>query len=945
VPTTEILARQTVEMQGGVRRSSVVVGRQADLDRLREVVGGAPGSPACVFLSGEGGIGKTRLLHEAVLDARRRGLAVLVGRASVGGPVSFGVVAEALRSWLRTEADRPRPPSVYDRGLQLILPEWSAEDAPGGLTDAQVRLLALEGLVALLRELASDRRLAIFVDDVHAADAESLEALRYVVSAGLDDVLVVASSRRGEGSLADQLMDTLAHQGLAEIWPVEPLADAEVNDLASALLGVRPPEELLAQVRERADGIPLFVEEILDAHVRSGSLLVDDHGAVWRGGGAVVPPTVAGAVATRVDRLSDDARDVITAVAVVGAADFDLLAEVAGQPGDAVRTALAAAIDGGLLESVAGNVEFRHAVVGDAVAAHAGPGVLTDMHRRAAAALAPRATGNDSLLERVAAHQAATGDRDGAARALIEAADLSRRAHALLRAEALAGRARVLAAAPEVVDGADDAIAAALAAQGRWKEALAIDEATTSRRGRTAERWMRMASCALDDRQLDVVRALADEAGDLPRSPFVDVTIGRLALAVGDTESALACAARALDGAGDDAGSACAALDLQARSLDLLGRREEAAAAWEQQQEVAAKAGLTAERIRGLVSLAELELMSGEQPQRMFEAVEVAREAGALVEQVWAELNLSIALSVQGDPAAGAQLAEDAAERCRRHPLDLLPFVLMARLGAAHISGDLAFYDMLDEARRHGGESTDAIIHTSGIAGDHHLHLGEYDDAIAEMQRVVEALQAEPGTLPSDAPAYLALALLAAGRTRDAQEALALARHLPSTQRWHPSAVVIAAVEALLAGDADALDAALDGVTMRMPYDLAIVRVVAAETLGGPNRARWLREALDLYEAHDGNLAVDRVRGLLREAGATVPRRRRKDTIPPHLMADGVTAREVEVLALVADGMSNAEIAEKLYLSVRTVESHVSSLLTKLGVASRAELAARWPKP
>ena len=239
------------------------------------------------------------------------------------------------------------------------------------------------------------------------------------------------------------------------------------------------------------------------------------------------------------------------------------------------------------------------------------------------------------------------------------------------------------------------------------------------------------------------------------------------------------------------------------------------------------------------------------------------------------------------------------------------------------------------------GDSTDAVAHTSGINGDHHLQLGEYDEAIAELQRVTDALVSEPGTLPSDSPAYLALALLARGREQEARDALTLARRLPSTQRWRPSAVVMAVADALLARDAEAVDAALSGVSMRMPYDLALLRVLAAEIVGGPERPRWLREALDLYEAHGGYLSVDRVRSLLRDAGATVPRRRRKDELAPDLIGAGVTRREAEVLGLVAEGMSNAAIAEKLFVSVRTVESHVSSLLSKLGVGSRAELTAR----
>jgi len=945
VPTTDISAGQTVRVQGGVRRSSVVVGRQADLGRLRRELGADHASAASIFLVGEGGIGKTRLLHEAMLEARRKGMAVLVGRASAAAPLSFGVIAEALRSWLRVEPNVPRPPAVYDRGLRLILPEWTADEAAAGLSDTQVRLLALEGLVALVTGMTSDRRVAIFIDDLHAADAESVEALRYLVSAGVDGVTVVAASRRGEEALVDGVVDTLAHQGLAEVWDVEPLSETDVDDLASALLGTQPPEELLDELRARADGVPLFVEEILDAHVRSATLVIDDRGAHWRGGTSVVPPTVAGVVATRLNRLSDHERDVVTAVAVVGASDPELLATVSGQPEEIVRRALAGAVDAGLLETVGGNVEFRHAVVGDAVAAHALPGALRDMHRRAAAALSRTASESDSMLERMASNVEATGDDDGAAEALIEAADLSRRAHALLRAEAVALKARQRARAAAVVDAADDCVAAISAARGRWRDALAIDRATAGRSGLTAERWMRMASCALDDRQLDVVRELAEDAGELAQSPFADVTVGRLAFATGDTATALTCARRALDAADGDAVTACAALDLQGRALDLVGRRDEAAAAWEQQQETAARAGLTAERIRGLMSLAELELMNGDRPQRMYEAVEVAREAGALVEQVWAQLNLSVALSVQGDPDAGAALAEDAAEHCRRHRLDLLPFVLMVRLGAAHIRSDPDFDLLLAEARRLGGDSTDAIVHTSGIAADHHLHLGEYDEAITELQRVVGVLTNEPGTLPSDAPVWLAAALLARGRDDEAREALALRRRLPSTQRWRPSTVGMAVGEALLARDADAVDAALTGVSMRMPYDLAVLRVIAAEVLDGPSRARWLREALDLYESHGGSLAVDRVRGLLRESGGTVPRRRRAEAVPPHLITAGVTAREAEVLGLVAEGLSNAAIAEKLFLSVRTVESHVSSLLAKLGVNSRAELAARWTAP
>ena len=146
------------------------------------------------------------------------------------------------------------------------------------------------------------------------------------------------------------------------------------------------------------------------------------------------------------------------------------------------------------------------------------------------------------------------------------------------------------------------------------------------------------------------------------------------------------------------------------------------------------------------------------------------------------------------------------------------------------------------------------------------------------------------------------------------------------------SAFVLAVAEAVVARDADGVEDALATATERMPFNAALARVLAAEVLGGPRRARWLREALDLYEAHDGGVAIDRVRGRSHGDAAGTER------VPPELIGFGVTAREAEILQLVNEGLTNPEIAEKLFLSVRTVESHVSSLLTKLGASSRAGL-------
>ena len=118
------------------------------------------------------------------------------------------------------------------------------------------------------------------------------------------------------------------------------------------------------------------------------------------------------------------------------------------------------------------------------------------------------------------------------------------------------------------------------------------------------------------------------------------------------------------------------------------------------------------------------------------------------------------------------------------------------------------------------------------------------------------------------------------------------------------------------------------------------MRLVGADVIGGEARVRWLREALDTYEKAGAPLVADRVRQAFRDAGGPVPRRRRQAAaLPRRARRAGVTAREADVLRLVGDGLPNAEIAQRLYVSVRTVEAHVSSLLTKLHARNRAQLA------
>jgi DNA-binding CsgD family transcriptional regulator/tetratricopeptide (TPR) repeat protein len=524
---------------------------------------------------------------------------------------------------------------------------------------------------------------------------------------------------------------------------------------------------------------------------------------------------------------------------------------------------------------------------------------------------------------------------------LIEAASRRRRSHALLGAEHLARAALARALDPVRRVAASDAIADALLAQGRWTEALEVDTTTSASYGETPQRRHRMAAAALEAGRPEfaiqlIARALAD--GD--EAPALHVADGRVAMVSGDADRALQCADRVLAGADTDLDERFAALDLQGRAYDFLGRRDDAERAWSLLATQAAAHGRAQSQLRAMVALGKIELFAGRPGQRLRDAVELAQSAGAFVELAWAEENLAIGLVLDGQVEEARQIVDASIERCRRLRLDQLAYLLAVR-------------GMVEEYR--GGEAepwlreaeavlptADLRLHTAGGRGDIALRDGRYADAVHWLGVCRQIMATMPGVVPSDAPCWLVWALVATGRDDEARTVLAEVREMPDLARWHTRPLLLDAAEGLLARDASAIDeivaAHLDHLA---PADVATIRLTGAAAIGGPARIAWLGEALAIYDRLGMTPTTQRVRRLLRDAGAPVPRRRRTDAaVPAALSARGVTMRETEVLHLVGAGLSNAEIAQRLVVSVRTVEAHVSSLLAKLQVDRRTQLIA-----
>lgn len=918
----------------GVRSAAVTVGREAESDMLARALDGArAGHSACTLLAGEGGVGKSRLLHEAAAAARQAGMGVAAGRAAISAPAPFSLVAEALRSWLR---GHPRPPmrSAFDRGLRMILPEWEAPAGSGdGLDSGQLRLLAMEAMVRLLRDVAGPTPgMVLLLDDLHAADPDSLETIRYVAAARIGGLAVMAALRPAESALADELVRALRGDDVATVGELEPLGRRATSDLVRHLLDAAPPAELVADVLARTDGVPLLVEEVVDAHLRGGSVVLDAGHAHWRGGPLVLPRSVRGMVAARLEQIPRLERDVLLALAVIGVPEPSrLLPAVAGTGEPTVVEALRRGVDMGLLTTSAGVIGFRHDIIREAIVDTAVPPVVTAMHRRAAAAL-----DGEPTLARRAAHLAAAGDEDAAACLFATAATSELAAHALLGAESLARQAVDLAATPGTRAAAADALAAVLSAQGRWAEALEIDEATVGKIGDSAERRQRMASAALEAGYPERASTFLARGDDgLPLSRLL---AGRVALVRGDAASALAETDAVLSQqTGTD--TRLAALDIRARALDYLDERTAAREAWSVQADAAAAAGRTQVRLRALFQLGKQEFFAGGRPARLREAAEVAAAAGALIELSWAEETLAIALTLQGDPAAALDLLDAAIPRARELRLDQLGFLLVAQAGARSFTQ--ANVEAIFAEAEAVAPAPDLLIFTAGIRADIALQHGRYDEAIALFRRVDEMVAVMPGGAPLDGSCYLVWALAATGLTDEARAALRRAEALPDLARWYPRPVLVTAGRALLDGDAAGVDAAIAAAPGPMPFAIASMRIISATVLGGEGRVRWLREAVDIYETSGATAYRERARRLLRDAGGPVPRRRHAaGTVPAELASSGVTAREAEVLRLLGEGLSNADIAARLFLSVRTVETHVSSLLAKLQARSRGQLTA-----
>jgi DNA-binding CsgD family transcriptional regulator len=929
---------------------AALTGRDVELTRIRQAIElASAGEGGTVVVTGEAGIGKSRLLRECRLLAAEARMTVLAGRAVPQGG-AYRPLVEAMLGHLRdtavTESPELRP---FRTALLRLVPGWATQDAADPIVEQAVDPVVLlgEGLVRLLRQLGGEAGCVLVLDDLHWADADTLAVVEFLAGAiGTSRILLVAAARTDEAWPVDRL--TL-NEDVTQMR-LDRLGRDEVVALAlSCLPDGRLPNEVDDLLVAKSEGLPLAVEELLSGLVESGALVTDEDG--WRLRAEpriVVPDSLSALVSRRLATLDGDQRAVVDAAAVLGReVDWSLLPRVAALAEDAVLGGLRAATDAHLLVPAEspGRLSWRHGLIRDAVLGLLGPAEHSVLARRAAAALVP----DDSTDSAAAAVELLIRAGDGRPAADL-LTDLARRAMAvgaLGTADEQLERAFQLA--PDHPRLAAERVRVR-ALSGRVGEALAAGEAALGLMtgDRHATLCLQLARTAAFAGRWDQANTYLDRAGrpDDVRTLAIAADIafgsGRQAEAAEFATRAVRLAER--DGMPEQQCEALEVLGRCARQTD--GRAADEA--FRRAAQVAAEHGLVPARISALLALGTIELLQADASATLLQARALALDAGMLgrvcdIDQILTDC----ALVVEGPVAAaatGSRTAELAAS-LRLHRVQAMVELMVA--GAAGMRGDIAAMTAaLDAAQARPDAPFEATAARPCIEAMVPLLAHDLPRARDFLDRGIALLAAHGPSAPIGYWGLWALVrTVLADRDSAARDAL---RQAPALMRTINQAA-LGFAEAVAAGRAGRPDeaatmlAAADGLIPTQHWWRRMLRLLVAEAAiadGWGDPVAMLRADLTAFEATGEELLARTSRTLLRRAGVTVRRGRGATFVPPSLRALGVTSREMDVLGLVADRLTNQQVAERLFLSPRTIETHVASLLAKTGTTSRAELVS-----
>ena len=907
------------------------------------------------IVSGEAGIGKSRLIREFAAEAASRGRVVLWGRPEeVAQPGPYALIVDLLES-IAERGDSGVKNDARSLAGDLADPNLD-ESYPA--TTPRVAAAETRGLIARL----SNNPL-IVLEDLHWGDEASHSVVLHLCRAARDDGHAILASLRPDDRshpTLRKLVDALRRDRMAEEIALTPLPDSLIGDMLSAMWGRQPSADRLGEIARRAEGVPFFVEELARSPEESGH----------------VPESVGHAIQTRLDGVSSEARRIITlASLMLGAIDAPTLSSASDSSVESVRSSLLEAAGAGLVVDREGRLVFRHALVREAISSSVVSVEASRLHSKLALAIEKQFASNlQSHATSLMHHYTLAGNSQQASKFAVVAGE-----HAL----ALASLSEARSAFAHAIE------------QSRREnlDALAGIAEVEFREGNEERASMLFREAA--DAFLTHGRTL-DAARQLKRLAWA--SIGRIEPA--GVEGILDEALEWLGGAEDSGVYAETLVQKGSMLAFLFNRFEEAQPLLAKGASIAERRGdsaLLAECLDGLAHVAE-NTGAWQEALTLSERATVKAQRSDSSEIIGrTHNNFAIKLACYGRPVEAVSVLDTGRQNLRRgHGRAAVGALDVTNAWIARLMG------RPDEVRG-------LIARAQGIWQRWRIHRwvleawASVEQGDLEHSRdVVEAawselggpevkqlwVSAAPSLNPERSQILQAELIVLLGEQRF-DEALGVARALVSMDRevgekfdlgYSLSLLARSALSADAKQESDFALAELEQLLDSFPYPFlraAAIEVHALTTTDAGDgslfleaanhyqliandldRARCLRLAADSLVTHSTSeraRAIDLLRQALQLADS-IGARREQNQIEAQMRSLGarprvgrprgkrvegvLSPREAEVVVLVAGGASNVEIGHRLFLSDRTVQDHISHALRKLGLHSRAALAS-----
>ncbi|GGN83926.1 LuxR family transcriptional regulator [Actinoplanes lobatus] len=958
-----------------------------------------------VLVTGEVGIGKTRLVTQAAQVARDEG-AVVVEASCLPLDVRLPLlpVIEVLRSLDRAlgrEVLAALPLYALDE-LARLVPEVIGRQAgpdalPAGEWQRQ-RLFAAVGLV--LTHIAGSRPVVVVIEDIHWADAATLDLLTYLRASSGGSITLIATCRSDEAPLDPPVARWVEQARRPETVRLElaGLSRAAIAELAEQTLDSPPPESVVEELHRRTEGNPYFAEELIAAAV------VASHGGPGVALTRQPPRVLAELLVARSRRVSDTARAVLAVLAVAGRSVPEIVvARATGMAAADVTCAMHELVDARLATPDSVRPELgcrtRHALLAEAVAGD----LLADERRAAHAGIAAAfaATNDPALSAEIAGHWSAAGRPRDEFGSLLEAAEHSHRLHAYTQAADLWHRAADIAESlPDVARTAN--------VEPGWLRIRTIDALQACGRDVDAEALIEQTYATYRDSPSDTLTAAVLHRAAWHRG------VAAQRETPSDTAYALFEEARRIHEMLPESPEYARLLADHARCMWTDSSDRNSEPIYRKALAVAERCGATLQTAHALTGLAAIALLHGE-PSHGFALFDRARDLAGRHSGPSLHVEAMTATHHSDALLKSGQLAE--AERIALEGLDRVRWAGAASRYPGGILRGNAAESLLERGLIDAAARLVADVHDRRPKRDDwNLHLlqaqveicrGATESAVARARAVDLLGLAGPRMWVYERARFLPKVALWAGdpaaaldRVERALEVLGgcsvelycgelfalgarAVADLADTARARRDG---AAERAALTG-AERLAAALDLMGSRPLTDHRFLAAVPGDRadwqaellrlrgvrdpdawaeaaavwqrLGRPHRMAyaWWRQAEALLARSRNPMTASGTLQAAAEAAngmapltANIRRLARRSRIsirpvsfePPPATDDpyGLTQRERQVLRLLAQGCTNAQIGGELFMSPKTASVHVSNILRKLNVVNRAEAAA-----